>query len=195
MKISIDGLISCGKSTLLSKLQLETRIPIFLENVTGWTLLDKFYQDPERWGFSFNSQVILSMRKYKDITFDAVFERSINSCRWIFVDLQVDEKTITKEELDLFDELLKAIGWDQDVIIYLKTSPEICYERMQKRNRQCEETVSLEYLKKLEKKHLDMFKYLAIHKPHIKIFEVNGNDDEQTVYNKVLNILRKLIDI
>ena len=68
----------------------------------------------------------------------------------------------------IFDKLYETFSWDQDVIIYISTDPTVCYERMKKRNRGCEETVSLEYLINLDKKHKDMLDYISIKKPNIK---------------------------
>jgi deoxyadenosine/deoxycytidine kinase len=106
--------------------------------------------------------------------------------------MQVDKGQISKEEIKLFDKLYKILSWDQDVIIYIKTDPDICFERMNKRNRGCESKVSLEYLQNLDKKHEDMLEFIKKEKPNIKIYTINGNYDEDTVYNNVKKILDEL---
>lgn len=192
MKVSIEGLIGCGKSTLLSTLQSETRIPIFLEPINQWTLLEKFYEDSSRWGFTFNVEVLFSMSKWRHNTYNSIYERSPSSCRHVFTQLQLEDGLINKKELDLFDKLFAEFSWDQDVIIYVKTSPEVCYERMKKGGRECEDTVPLEYLKKLDNKHDDMLKLIKSEKPHIQQFIVDGNRDAISVYNDVSNILKSI---
>lgn len=195
MKISIEGLIACGKTTVLSKLQNTIRLPVFLEPIDKWTLLNKFYEDTERWGFTFNIEVIMSMSKWKNNNYDSLYERSPNSCRWVFTQMQYEKGGICKEEIDLFDKLCETFSWDQDYMIYIKADPEVCYERMKKRNRGCEETVSLEYLIDLDKKHTDMINLILLKKPQIKVYIVDGNQDEDTVYNHTLDILKNIIDI
>lgn len=193
MKISIEGCIASGKTTLLTKLQQKIRIPIFLEPVDSWTLLNDFYQDITRWGFTFNVEVMLSMEKWKNNDYDSLYERSPNSCRHVFTQMQFEQKQISKKELDLFDIIVKKIGWDQDVIIYIKTDPEICYQRMQTRNRECENKVTLQYLEDVNNKYNDMLNYLSINKPNIKIYTINGNEEPDIIYNNVLELLKKLI--
>lgn len=190
MKISVEGNIASGKSTLVSRLQQTTRVPVFLEPVNSWTLLDKFYQDQVRWGFTFNTEVLLSMNKWKNNNYDSIYERSPNSCRFVFTQLMFEDGILMKEELDLFDKLFENFGWDQDVIIYVRTPPEICYQRMHQRGRECESSVSLDYLQKLDKAHAYMMEYLKQNKPSIKIIEIDGIACADDVYNNVLNILR-----
>jgi thymidine kinase len=190
MKISIEGGIACGKSTVLTRLQQSMRIPVFLEPIDSWTILNKFYKDTSRWGFTFNVEVIMSMFKWKTNQYDSLYERSPNSCRWIFTQMQYEQGDITKEEIDLFDKLLQTFSWDQDCIIYIKTDPEVCFERMKHRNRHCEEKVPIEYLLNLDKKHTDMMDYIKNTKPNIKIITVDGNKDEDTVYKNILDILK-----
>jgi deoxyadenosine/deoxycytidine kinase len=196
MKISIEGNIASGKSTLSLRLQSNTRIPVFLEPVDTWTLLDKFYSDIPRWGFTFNTEVIMSMSQWKNNTFNAIYERSPNSCRHVFTQLMHDDSILCDEELALFDKLFNTFGWDQDVIIYVRTPPEICFERMHKRGRDCElGGVSLEYLKKLDKKHEDMMNYIRQNKPSIKIIEIDGVASADDVFHNVLNILKHELSI
>lgn len=189
MKISIEGGIACGKSTLLSNLQQQTRLPVFLEPIWTWTFLDKFYKDQKRWGFTFNLQVIMSMFKWKNNTYDSLYERSPLSCRHVFTQLQYDSGFLTKDELDLFDSVLKTFSWDQDAIIYIKTNPNTCFQRMHHRNRDCEEHVELKYLEDLHEKHECMIEWIRNNKKDIKIFTVDGNLGVEEVYNSVLEVL------
>jgi deoxyadenosine/deoxycytidine kinase len=195
MKISIEGSIASGKSTVLTRIQQSTRIPVFLEPIDSWTLLNNFYKNTSRWGFTFNIEVLLSMFKWKNNQYDSLYERSPISCRWVFTQMQYEQGDIIKEEIDLFDKLVETFSWDQDCIIYIKTDPEVCYERMKNRNRTCEEKVPLEYLNNLNKKHNDMIEYIKEMKPNIKIITVDGNKDEDTIYKNILDILKVQLNI
>jgi deoxyadenosine/deoxycytidine kinase len=76
MKISIDGNIGCGKSSILERLCKDMRYPVFLEPVKDWTSwLHLFYKDPARWGLSFNIKVLLSFHDWKDNNYIAFYER------------------------------------------------------------------------------------------------------------------------
>ncbi len=196
MKISIEGNIASGKSTLASKLQQKTRIPVFLEPVETWTLLDKFYSDIPRWGFTFNTEVLLSMSQWKHNAFNAIYERSPNSCRHVFTQLMRDDDILCEEELLLFEKLFANFGWDQDVMIYVRTPPEVCFGRMHNRGRDCEMGgVSLEYLQKLDKKHEDMMAYVRQSKPHIRIIEIDGVASADDVFDSVMNVLKNDLQV
>jgi deoxyadenosine/deoxycytidine kinase len=192
MKISIEGGIASGKSTLLNTLQQVTRLPVFLEPIWTWTFLDKFYEDQQRWGFTFNLQVIMSMYKWRNNTYDSLYERSPLSCRHVFTQLQYDNEYLTKDELELFDMALKTFSWDQDAIIYIKTDPNTCFDRMHKRNRECEEKVSLKYLQDLHDKHETMIEWIQNNKKDIKVFIVDGNKNANEVFDCVLKLLQEL---
>lgn len=192
MKISIEGSIGCGKTTLLSRIQNETRLPVFLEPVTTWTLLDKFYENIERWAFTFNLEVLLSMSKWKHNKYTAFYERSPLACRQIFVAMNFEHNMLTKEELNIFDTLYKTYSWDQDIIIYIRTDPQVCYDRMKARNRNCEEKVSIQYLNDLHEKHESMMKYVSKNKPGISTYSIDGNRDANAVYEDVMKLLNTL---
>lgn len=194
MKISFESNIGGGKSTLLTRIQKETRLPVFLEPIDKWTFLTKFYQDTKRWGLTFNIEVLMSMNKWKHNNYDSLYERSPISCRCVFTQMQYEQAEMCKEEFDMFEKLYDIFSWDQDVIIYIATDPEICFERMKQRNRDCEESVGLEYLKNVHKKHTDMIDLVCKTKKNIKVFTVDGNQNEHVVYDNVLTILNGLIE-
>lgn len=190
MKISIESNISGGKSTLLSRIQQNTRIPVFLEPVQSWTMIDSFYSDRKRWGFTFNIEVLLSMSKWGNNEFLSIYERSPLSCLEVFSQLQLDDGSMTQAEMDIFLRLYQEFGWSQDVVIYLDTAPDVCFRRMQSRDRLCETGVTLEYLVKVHEKHLEMVEGLKT--KCAKLFIVDGNKSSDDVYYDVLEIITKL---
>ena len=190
MKITIEGNLASGKSTLVMRLQEWSRIPTFLEPVDKWTLLCKFYEDPKRWSFTFNTEVLISMSKWKNNDYQSIYERSPLSCRHVFTQLHVDSGVLNHEEITIFEKIYKEFSWKQDVIIYIKTDPHVCYERMKKRNRTCENEVSLEYLIDVDKKHATMIAFAK--SIDIKVYEVDGNETAEIVFNKVSSIISSL---
>jgi deoxyadenosine/deoxycytidine kinase len=190
MKIVIDSNIGGGKSTLISELCKKTRIPTFLEPVDNWNeYLDLFYKDPIKWGLAFNLKVICDYAEWTDNKFKAIYERSPYTCRYVFTEIQIKEKQLHPLELKVFDEIFNKLSWKPDIIIYIKTSPEICYKRMNNRARDCEKSVPLEYLIKVDKEYDE---YILNMKKTIPIIIINGNNDKDTVFNDVLNALNNL---
>lgn len=200
MKISIEGNIGSGKSTLISRLCQETRLPIFLEPVDEWKdWLSLFYQDPERWGMSFNINVLLSFNKWKANNFPAIYERSPISNRFVFSQLQYEQDRMKLIELKMFQNLYDQLAWTPDVIIYIKTNPEVSMQRMQTRGRDCESAVQLDYLKAINNKYNDIFKYDTLEPKYMikgssecKIIHIDGNGTADEVYQSVLNSIRML---
>ena len=162
MIISIDGAIGAGKSTYLNLLKPE--YPVFLEPVEEWEEhLNKFYVDPSRWGCNFNLQVLCSFAKIKDMNAPIILcERSPLACRQVFVQMHYDAGKMDVLELKTFDEIYKLIAWEPDVLIYIKTNPEYCLERIQRRGRKSEKDMPLEYLQKVHEKY-ENIKHLNIH--------------------------------
>lgn len=190
MKICIEGNIGCGKSTIISRLCQETRLPVFLEPVEDWSeWLSLFYKDPARWGMAFNVKVLMSFNKWKNNEFKAIYERSPLSNRHVFCQLQHDRGQVNALEIDLFDELYQKLAWTPDTIIYIKTDPTTSMERMQKRGRCCESEVPLEYLQAVHDKYEDV-----IGKFQDKTITIDGNRPAEEVYQDVVRIVRKLIN-
>jgi deoxyadenosine/deoxycytidine kinase len=107
-----------------------------------------------------------------------------------------DDDILCEEELMLFDKLFMNFGWDQDVMIYVRTPPEVCFARMHNRGRDCEMGgVSLEYLQKLDKKHEDMMAYVRQSKPQIRIIEIDGVASADDVFDNVMNVLRNDLQV
>lgn len=192
MKVSIESNIGGGKSTLLARIQKETRIPVFLEALPSWTMIDHFYQNPKRWGLTFNIEVLMSMMKWKYNEFLSLYERSPLSCLEVFTQLQADEGAMMKEEMDIFVKLYQHFGWNQDCVIYIDTPPEVCYERMKSRDRACETNVTLEYLQKVHLKHISMVSRLQCDNVRTQIYVVDGSQGPDDVYNEVLSIISSI---
>lgn len=185
MKIVIDGNIGCGKTTIIKKLNDELRIPIFLEPLHKWDkLLSLFYDDPSKWAFPFNLQVLTDFHEWRHNNFTAVYERSPLSCRHVFTQLNYEMGHIHPEELKIFDKIFGELMWTPDFCIYIQTNPANCMERMTKRGRQCEQNVPLDYLEKVHLKYQELATRYS-HKIHI----IDGNRDPDLVYKDVLDIV------
>lgn len=168
--IVIEGNIGVGKScfsSLLTKIRGE-RARLFPEPVDKpafRTLLGRYYDDPARWGFTF--QMYALKERFKQHTLaaeltangvDVVQDRSIyaDGCfgRLVYLD-----KNMTREEWDIYAESfgnLKRFLRYPDLMVYLRASPEVCHERTKKRGRKEESGVPLDYLRRLHDEHEEL---------------------------------------
>lgn len=193
MKIAIEGNIGCGKSTVLRTICDKTRIPIFLEPVdTEWKQgLELFYSDHARWGFTFNMNVLNTYAKYKDNAFKAIYERSPLSCKHIFSQLQFESGKMSSYEYSLFEEFYNQLAWIPDVMVYIKTPPKLCQQRMNARARECEKEVPLEYLQSVHDKYEQLMLDCVKLNVKTKVIIVDGSQDEEAVFNEVITIIKQ----
>lgn len=180
MRISIEGLIGCGKTTVARLLR--GHYLVYEENTQSWEYwLEKKEEDPARWSFALQIKILSDMCT---IPREAVSERSPFSARYVFVERLHDCKLITNEEYCLYLQVHEQLGWKPDIIIYIDTEPEICYQRILERNRKCETRITMDELYKLRGYHERMFR-----KASLPLLRVDGNQHPQEVAHEVKKIL------
>ena len=164
--ISVDGNIGSGKSTFL-KLLKEKYINDFYfakEPVDKWldiegvNLLEKFYEDKERWSYTFqNYAYITRVNEIKNgIDSDKqviITERSPNTDKNIFAKMLVDDGYMSKFEMKLYETWFNEFNMSQIDQIYIRTNLKNCVERIKLRNRNGESNIEPQYLQSLEKNH------------------------------------------
>jgi deoxyadenosine/deoxycytidine kinase len=167
---SIEGNIGSGKSTLLDLLKKSNTSFIYLqEPVNTWneikdssgvSILEKYYADSERYAFPFQmmayiTRLSLIRKAIKEAPQNSVIitERSIYTDREIFAKMLYDsgkiEDVCYSIYLRWFDEFLE---FNLHGIIYVKTTPETCMERVNLRNRKGE-SIPLSYLSNCHSYH------------------------------------------
>jgi deoxyadenosine/deoxycytidine kinase len=175
--ISIEGNIGSGKSTLLLNLQEEfkdNKNIIFLKepvdewetfkDETGITMLEKFYKNQEKYSFPFQMMAFISrlslLKSFITQNPGAIFitERSLYTDKMVFAKMLYDIGKIElinyKIYLKWFDTFISECAVSH--IIYVKTDPNICFNRITKRSRTGESNISIEYLKNCHKYHENM---------------------------------------
>jgi len=166
MKIYVEGNIGSGKTRFIKCLSKRKDLTVIEEPVGIWEkigALKVFYADPKRFAYMFQS-LAFATRLSTTLTTPVptehlVLERSIYTDRYCFTELQVECGNMSELEYNVYLEWYKLMECKftqdikADVIIYLRTTPEICAERIKKRSRDGESTISQEYLELLHNKH------------------------------------------
>lgn len=205
--VIIEGIIGAGKSTFINyclKPTLERRglrVAIIPEPVEKWKkngILERFYRDPKRWSYTFQTMAftdqVLECRKMielKDIDI-FIMERSHISNR-IFAEILYESGDIDDLEMEYYNEW--SALWDKFIpnipisFIYLKSSIDISMERIYSRKRSGEEHITAEYQLKLIDKHNRLFgegsklKSLVISNSEFDVFDQN---DQERIVNIIL---------
>jgi deoxyadenosine/deoxycytidine kinase len=199
---------------------------------SGTDILKLFYEEGDKWSFSFENLVQLSRLRSlyesqnytkktantssfakKNIPMKYFLERSIMSSYNVFVKTSYEEKRLNSIEFailskyyDFFTkinniEYLSSVNEhsksDQNLtnmnnmpfqIIYIKTTPEVCFSRLQGRSRESESGISLEYLTKI---HLQYETWIESLKKHNRnnVIVIDGNGDKAYVIDRIKKII------
>lgn len=165
--IAIAGNIGAGKTTLTELLSKHYRwIPQF-ENVDNNPYLFDFYDDMPRWSFNLQIYFLNSrLNQLLDIqrgTETVVQDRTIYEDAQIFAPNLHEMGLMSKRDFDNyfgFFETLKSMVQAPDLLIYLRASVPTLVAQIQKRGREYEENIRLDYLKRLNEyynKWIDMY--------------------------------------
>jgi deoxyadenosine/deoxycytidine kinase len=154
--IAVAGNIGAGKTTLTELLSKHYRwIPQF-EDVEHNPYLNDFYEDMPRW--SFNLQIYFLNSRLNQILEIQRGNETIIQDRTIYEDAMIfapnlhDMGLMSKRDFDnyfKFFETLRSMVQPPDLLIYLRASVPTLVGQIQKRGREYEENIRLDYLKKL----------------------------------------------
>ena len=160
MHIAIAGNIGSGKTTLTKMLAAHYGWTPKYESVDFNPYLADFYEDMERW--SFNLQIYFLNKRFKDVVDIANSEDVIIQDRTIYEDARIfapnlhDMGLMSSRDFenysDLFDLMMSLVG-NPDLLIYLKSTVPNLIAQIQKRGRDYEKSIRIDYLSGLNDKY------------------------------------------
>ena len=165
MHIAIAGNIGCGKTTLTRMLAEHYGWQPRYESVSDNPYLEDFYADMERW--SFNLQIYFRNRRFKEVVEISQTDDIIVQDRTIFEDACIfapnlhDQGMMSDRDFnnykDLFDLMMSLVKLP-DLMIYIRSSISTLVSQIQKRGREYEQTMRLDYLQGLERRYEEWIK-------------------------------------
>ena len=180
MHIGIAGNIGCGKTTLTRMLAEHYGWTPKYEAVTYNPYLEDYYSDIHRW--SFNLEVYFLAKRFRDILDVQNFEGTVIQDRTILEGVQIfvannyESGNLTERDyntyMDLY-ELMMSLVKLPDLLIYLKSSVPHLVSQIQKRGREYEKSISLEYLSGLNDKYE---KWIARYKGPVLTIDTDNLD-------------------
>ena len=160
MHIAVAGNIGCGKTTLTRMLAQRYGWQPRYESVADNPYLADFYADMKRW--SFNLQIYFLNRRFKEVVEISKSDEYIIQDRTIFEDACIfapnlhDQGMMSDRDFDnykdLFDLMMSLVKLP-DLMIYIRASIPTLVAQIQKRGREYEQTMRLDYLQGLEQRY------------------------------------------
>ena len=213
----IEGNIGAGKSTFIQLFEeyIKHNLPdscLLLEPVKAWlntkdstgkNILEYYYEDQEKYGFTFQMNAFISRvseidemqklgKKYNFV------ERSVFTDKNVFTQLNFKNGNIDEIQLKVYnlwyETFKEKFNINPTAYIYLKTSPEICSQRIKKRDRTGENSIPIEYLEQLHNLHNSWLE--EEHRKGIPILEIdvsgeyiNSREEQEELFGKIVKFV------
>lgn len=182
MHIGIAGNIGCGKTTLTRMLASHYGWTPKYEAVTYNPYLEDYYKDIPRW--SYNLETYFLAQRFKDVLEIAsskdviIQDRTLQEGVHIFVANNREQGNLSERDYETYMqlyELMMSMVNPPDLLIYLKSSVPHLVSQIQKRGRDYEQTISLEYLSGLNRHYEE---WIESYKGHLLIIDAGSLDFE-----------------
>ena len=160
MHIAIAGNIGSGKTTLTRMLAKRYGWTPRYEPVDNNPYLEDFYKDMKRW--SFNLQIYFLNKRFKEVVEISQSKDTIIQDRTIFEDACIfapnlhDQGYMSDRDFDnytdLFNLMMSLVKWPQ-LMIYIRSSIPTLVKHIEKRGRDFEKSIRIDYLTGLQKRY------------------------------------------
>ncbi|MFP4488872.1 MAG: deoxynucleoside kinase [Bacteroidales bacterium] len=160
MHIAIAGNIGSGKTTLAGLLSKHYRWEAHYEDVEENPYLNDFYDDMQRW--SFNLQIYFLNSRFSQIIEIKKMDKTIIQDRTIYEDAYIFAPNLhsmglmsTRDFENYFTlfNLMSSLIEPPDLLLYLRASVPTLVNQIQKRGRDYENSIRIDYLKRLNERY------------------------------------------
>lgn len=165
MHIAIAGNIGSGKTTLTTMLSKRYGWKPRFESVDYNPYLEDYYKDIKRW--SFPMEVFFLKERFKDLLEisrsdeSVVQDRSIYEGVYVFTENNYAMGNLDDRDyetyMELFEDMTDAVQFP-DLMIYLRASVSHLVSNIEKRGREYEQKMPLDYLENLNKRYEEFIK-------------------------------------
>jgi len=192
--VVIEGNIGAGKTTLASRIADQFNAHLILEKFADNPFLPKFYNDPAKYSFPLELSFLAS--RYKQLKEELVPQdlfKSFSVADYYFMkSLVFAASTLTGDEYSLYRQIFYIIYGSlpkPDIYVYLHLSPERLIENIKKRGRNYEQSITRDYLQKIQDSYFAFFKQ----DPENKYLVIDINDIDfvanESHYSKIIDTI------
>ncbi|HVK97620.1 MAG TPA: deoxynucleoside kinase [Flavisolibacter sp.] len=192
--IAVAGNIGAGKTTLTQLLSKHYKWLPHFEDVDHNPYLNDFYEDMPRWSFQLQIYFLNSrLNQLVEIqrgTETVIQDRTIYEDAHIFAPNLHEMGLMSKRDFDnyfTFFQTLKTMVNPPDLLIYIQSTVPNLVDQIQKRGREYEENIRLDYLKRLNEYYN---RWIESYKEG-PLLIVNGDEnkfgDREEDFGKIIN--------
>jgi len=165
MQVAIAGNIGAGKTTLTRLLAKHYKWDAHYEDVVDNPYLDDFYHSMDRW--SFNLQIYFLNSRFRQVLAmkssgkNTIQDRTIYEDAHIFAPNLHAMGLMSNRDFDNYKqlfELMEDLVGAPDLLIYLRSSIPNLVGQIHKRGREYENSISIDYLNKLNERYEEWIK-------------------------------------
>lgn len=194
MHIAIAGNIGAGKTTLTKLLAKHYKWNTHYEDTEENPYLNDFYTDMQRW--SFNLQIYFLNSRLNQIIEIRNSEKTVIQDRTIYEDAYIFAPNLhamglmtTRDYnnyIDLFNSMMRFVQ-PPELLIYLRGTIPTLVRQIQKRGREYEESIRLDYLKRLNERYEAWVS--SYDKGKLLIIDIDTNNffDDSEDLGKIIN--------
>ena len=181
MHVAISGNIGAGKTTLTNLLAKHYKWDTHLEDVENNPYLNDFYEDMQRW--SFNLQIFYLNSRFTQIQEIKNSEKTVIQDRTIYEDAFIFAPNLhkmglmsTKDFENYFSlfSLMENFISAPDLLIHLRASVPTLVNQISQRGREYEESIRIDYLKRLNERYESWIS--SYNKGKVIIVDVDNNN-------------------
>jgi deoxyadenosine/deoxycytidine kinase len=174
----------------------EFNCQLVMEEFADNPFLKYFYEDPER--YAFTVELFFMSERHKQLQHDlhnrSLFSEFMIADYFFWKTVLFASKTLNEQEYRLFLRLFHILNNsfpNPDLLVYLHRSPEKLLRQIQTRGRPYEQTITTEYLQRIQDSYFEFFRNQLSYP--ILILEVEDLDfiHNANHYKEVLRLLRK----
>lgn len=175
MRIEICGGIAAGKTTF-AMLMHSAGVESIFEDFKSNPFWEPFYTNPGK--YIFETEITFLLQHYHDIKNGLEKNKNFICDFSFYIDLAYAQIGLNDNRLKIFETVLEETMSEVNkpsVVVHLICDPKIQYERIIKRGRTIENSITLDFLKMLDDK---IFEILAVHKNEFKILTINSGEKD-----------------
>jgi deoxyadenosine/deoxycytidine kinase len=174
--IAIEGVIGAGKTSLARLLARDLDGRLNLEVVDENPFLARFYDDPVRYAFATQIFFLLSrFRQQQEFFQQDLFQRRVVSDYIFAKDRIFAHLNLGDAELQLYDRIAAELQGrvpTPDLVVYLQASVDVLMNRIARRGREYERSISRAYIESLA----EAYNHFFFHFDACPLLVVNTND-------------------